>query len=601
MSGPVARLSPWPSRAKRPGALESQFVSDALRPSLFGEVGDIRDFPLPMKYFLYCRKSSEAEDRQVLSIESQLREIERLLQALPGAEVVEIIEESKSAMTPGRPRFDAMVARIENGEAEGVATWAPDRLARNSIDGGRLIYLLDRGVLKDLKFSTYTFENNSQGKFMLQIMFGQSKYYSDALSENVKRGNRTKLENGWRPNRAPLGYRNDRATRTIVPDPVYFPLIEGLFQLVANRGCSIREAARVAREQWGFVTPPAHGKRGVPLPDSTAHRIVTDPFYAGVIVWDGRTWPGKHPPAVRLETFERLQAALRWPASMPPTLEVPYRGLIQCGRCGRAITAEHKQKRARRYLYYHCARRKLGDRCPEPSIEAKALDVQILHFLRPLQMERGLHDLILSSFERRDHELARLNTGHRATLEATLRDVERQADELTTLKLRGQLTDAQFSAQRGRLDVEEREITARLETAQLPGIGIEPLRDLLRVSNQAADWFSRADGEEKRMILKLVGSNPTLAGRKLSIQAAKPFVEVAKINACPSLLADWDEDRTGVLCALVEAMDQMPERDEFVRLLRSACAHFEDKVIDVINVPEVPDVPKQAGCAGAPN
>ena len=545
-----------------------------------------------MKYFLYCRKSSEAEDRQVLSIESQRTDLERRLLALPGVEVVEIIEESRSAMTPGRPRFDAMVARIENGEAEGIATWAPDRLARNSIDGGRLIYLLDRGVLKDLKFSTYTFENNSQGKFMLQIMFGQSKYYSDALSENVKRGNRTKLENGWRPNRAPLGYSNDRATRTIVADPVYFPLIEGLFQLVANRGCSIREATRIARDDWSFVTPPAHGKPGVPLPDSTAHRIVTDPFYAGVIVWDGRTWPGKHPPAVRLETFERLQVALRWVPSIRPTTEVPYRGLIQCGRCGRAVTAEHKQKRDRRYLYYHCARRKLGDRCPEPSVEAKALDDQILAFLRTLQMEPGLHDLMLTSFERRAHELARLNSTHRATLEATLRDVDRQADELTTLKLRGQLTEAQFTAQRGRLDAERREVAARLETAQSGGLGIEPLRDLLRISNQAADWFSRAVGEEKRMILKLAGSNPTLADKKLSIQAANPFVAVAKMNACPSLLADWDENRTGALCALVEAMDQMPKRDEFVRLLRGVCAHFKDDVIDVINVPKVPDVPE---------
>ena len=87
-----------------------------------------------MKYFLYCRKSSEAEDRQALSIESQRRELERLLRASTGVEVVEIIEESRSAMTPGRPRFDAMVARIEKGEAQGIATWAPDRLARNSIE-----------------------------------------------------------------------------------------------------------------------------------------------------------------------------------------------------------------------------------------------------------------------------------------------------------------------------------------------------------------------------------------------------------------------------------------------------------------------------------
>lgn len=551
-----------------------------------------------MKYFLYCRKSSEAEDRQVLSIESQRRELERLLNASPGVEVVEIIEESRSAMTPGRPRFDAMVARIEMGEAEGIATWAPDRLARNSIDGGRLIYLLDRGVLKDLKFSTYTFENNSQGKFMLQIMFGQSKYYSDALSENVKRGNRTKLENGWRPNRAPLGYRNDRASRTIVADPVYFPLIKGLFRLVAHRGCSIHAAARIARNDWGFVTPPAHGKPGVPLPDSTAHRILTDPFYAGIIVWNGRTWPGKHPPAVRLETFERLQAALRRTVSMPPTLEVPYRGLIRCGRCDRAITAERKQKRARRYLYYHCARRKLDDRCPEPSVEAKALDDQILAFLRTLRLEPGLHDWMIQTFVQQEQEMARLNAAHRTTLEASLRDVDRQADALTTLMLRGQLTEAEFKAQRGRLEAERGEIAARLESARSGGLGIEPLRDLLTASNQAADWFSRADAEEKRMILKMVGSNPTLMDKKLSIQAAIPFVEVAKMNARPSLLADWDEDRTGAHCALVEAMDQMPKRDEFVRLLRSVCAHFEDDVIEVINVPEVPDAPNKRGSTG---
>ena len=117
------------------------------------------------------------------------------------------------------------MARIEAGEAEGLVAWHPDRLARNSVDGGRIIYLLDIGRLKDLKFATYTFENTPQGKFMLSIIFANSKYYVDALSENIRRGNRTKVENGWLPGMARIGYLNDKDTKTIVPDPERFALV----------------------------------------------------------------------------------------------------------------------------------------------------------------------------------------------------------------------------------------------------------------------------------------------------------------------------------------------------------------------------------------
>jgi len=117
-----------------------------------------------MKYFIYARKSTETEDKQVLSIEAQLAELaehsekERL-------EIAASFEEAKTAKEPGRTVFAEMLARIEQGEAQGILSWHPDRLARNSIDGGRIIYMLDTGKLLDLKFPTFWFESTPQGKF----------------------------------------------------------------------------------------------------------------------------------------------------------------------------------------------------------------------------------------------------------------------------------------------------------------------------------------------------------------------------------------------------------------------------------------------------
>ena len=108
-----------------------------------------------------------------------------------------------TAKEPGRKIFGEMLDRICAGEAGGILAWHPDRLARNSIDGGKIIYLLDTGKLLDLKFPTFWFDTTPQGKFMLSIAFGQSKYYIDNLSENIKRGHRQKLRKGIWPGFAP--------------------------------------------------------------------------------------------------------------------------------------------------------------------------------------------------------------------------------------------------------------------------------------------------------------------------------------------------------------------------------------------------------------
>jgi len=197
-----------------------------------------------MKYFIYTRKSTDSEERQILSIESQLSELKEFA-AKEKLEIVASLCEAQTAKEPGRKIFGEMLDRICAGEASGILAWHPDRLAKNSIDGGKIIYLLDTGKILDLKFPTFWFDSTPQGKFMLSIAFGQSKYYIDNLSENIKRGHRQKLKNGLWPQMAPLGYLNNKETKQIYLDEGKASLIKKTFEAYASGNHTLKNLQKI--------------------------------------------------------------------------------------------------------------------------------------------------------------------------------------------------------------------------------------------------------------------------------------------------------------------------------------------------------------------
>ena len=146
------------------------------------------------KFFLYARKSTDEADKQVLSIEAQLTEVREY--ALKESLVIarEFIE-TKSAKQPGRKIFEEMLAGIENGEAQGILAWHPDRLARNAVDAGKIIHLLDRGFLATLKFPTFWFDKTPQGYLCFRSLLGRAnitliifrKISSEAYARNYEK------------------------------------------------------------------------------------------------------------------------------------------------------------------------------------------------------------------------------------------------------------------------------------------------------------------------------------------------------------------------------------------------------------------------------
>src|SRR3989344_306508 len=253
--------------------------------------------------FLYARKSTDVEDKQVLSIEAQLVEL-REYATRESLQIVEEFVEKQSAKIPGRPIFNRMMEKVEKGDAQGILAWHPDRLARNSVDGGKLIYLVDTGKIKALKFPQFWFEPSPQGKFMLNIAFGQSKYFVDSLSENTKRGLRQKVRRGEYPGKAPLGYLNDSRIKGIVIDRNYAPLVQQMYALFATGKHSIYDMA-LFLAQHGITT-----KGGKILRDK-ASWILSNPFYYGHFQYAGEIHEGVHEPLIAKHLFDEVQEVWR--------------------------------------------------------------------------------------------------------------------------------------------------------------------------------------------------------------------------------------------------------------------------------------------------
>ena len=363
-----------------------------------------------VRYCLYARKSTEQDEQQALSIDSQIKEMSALA-ARDGLEVVEVKRESHSAKEASqRPVFNEMIDEMRAGKFNGILTWAADRISRNAGDLGRVVDLMDAGVLVQIQTYSQKFSNNPNEKFLLMILCSQAKLENDNKSINVKRGLRTRAEMGMLPGWAPVGYLNDNRSDhkcEYLLDPIRSPIVKMIFEKVGRDKWSGVRVHHWLKEEVKFKT-----RSGKDMSIGTLYELLKNPFYCGVFEYprgSGNWYVGKHEALITRELFEAVRKKITEETSPRKKYDgFAFTKMMTCGECGSGITCLEKEKvlqttgKSTFYRYYVCNRSR-DRRCKNPYIREDALIEQLGGIIDEIEIDRlGARQII-------DKEIIRFN------------------------------------------------------------------------------------------------------------------------------------------------------------------------------------------------
>ena len=470
------------------------------------------------KYFLYARKSTEDDDKQIMSIEAQLFELREFARK-ENLQILEEFTESKSAKTPGRHGFNEMMSKVESTDGVGILAWHPDRLARNSIDGGRIIYAVDTTKIISLRFPTFWFEPTPQGLFMLQVAFGQSKYYSDNLKQNVERGIRQKVRRGEWLASAPRGFINNQKTRNIDPDPVLAIIIVQAYTEFATGKHNFPSLSKFLAD-LGMVT-----KHGAPLGKSAVSNLLSNKAYIGLVKHHNEWHDGSFTPIISVDLFEAVQKRLKERARPRKTKvghNFPFTGLFRCGECDSMISAQWAKGRGGgMYRYYRCTKKK--GICSQGYLEERKLAFQIKERLEQIALPDEWTDWMMKQTDIWDKEEKVSSGSDIGRIKDSERDIQQKLDSLITLYLDGDIPKENYLVKKNELLHQKVSLTEKIDSARHNRNNwVEPLRGWILDMKKGAELVSSDNFFEIRDYLKKIGTNPIMRDKSVSVSFCPP-------------------------------------------------------------------------------
>lgn len=504
-----------------------------------------------LRYRLYARKSSETEDRQVQSLDDQVKVMKSVAKRENVRIVGEPFRESHSAKRPHvRPFFDELMQEIEDGKIDGIVCWKLDRLSRNPTESGRIQQLLQDGKLRHILTAekSYFPEDNA---IVFSVEAGMSNQYIRELSSNTRRGMQSKAEKGNKPGVPPVGYLNDRLEKIIIADPDRFKTMRILWDKMLTGTYSMAQLVHVADKELHITTPVRGKTGGKPIAYSSLCSLFKNPFYTGKLPFKGDLYPGNHPAMITEEEFERVQQIIDPSHTTRPKDKIfnfQLRNLFLCGECGFAITVEQKQKlikstgETRTYIYYHCTGKNKSIKCTQPQrhVTEDELLKQIKEKLAKFTIDPDFYKLAVEALAQQEDEVVEKDNAKTLAHEKAIEKAQRSITNLRRMRYAGEADDdSWYFAEMQTLEDElERLQDARNKDEYRARNWRAVADETFTFARYAKEDFDSDDLEKKRSVVMKLGEKLTILDRTIQFTPNKYFIPLEQMNEREQLAVD---------------------------------------------------------------
>lgn len=504
-----------------------------------------------LRYRLYCRKSTDTEEKQVQSLGDQVKYMQQAAKREGIRIIGEPIQESKSAKKPNvRPHFDALLQEIDDGKIDGIVCWKLDRLSRNPTDSGRIQQLLQDGKLKHILTAekSYFPEDNA---IVFSVEAGMSNQYIRELSSNTRRGMLSKVERGNKPGVPPVGYLNERLEKIIIADPDRFNAMRMLWDKMLTGTYSMAQLVHIADEELHITTPVRGKTGGNPIAYSSICALFKNPFYTGQISFKGTLYPGNHPAMITEEEFERVQQIIDPTHTTRPkdkTYNFQLRNLFKCGECGFAITAEQKRKtikstgEIKEYVYYHCTGKSKNIKCTQPKLHVNedVLIEQIKDKLNKFTIDPDFYKLAIEALAQEEDEVVEKYTDQSARHDKAIERTQNAINNLRRMRYNGEAEDdSWYYAEMQTLDSKLDELQQKRNKNEYRARDWRAKADeVFTFARYAKEDFDSGDLEKKRSVIVKLGEVLTIKDRTIQFTPNKFFIPLEKLNESTSMLSN---------------------------------------------------------------